>query len=57
MRAAVAGGRLDAERLESYLKLQAELRALELREDPLKRRAERGRHRAAFKSLRNPKRG
>ena len=35
--------RLDPERLASYLKLQAELRALEIREDPLKRRAERGR--------------
>jgi ribosome biogenesis GTPase / thiamine phosphate phosphatase len=58
VRAAVADGRLDSARLDSYLKLQAELRALEIREDPLKRRAERGRHRAAFKSLRhNPKRG
>jgi ribosome biogenesis GTPase len=58
VRAAVAEGRLDAARLDSYLKLQAELRALEIREDPLKRRAERGRWRAAFKSARqNPKRG
>ncbi len=56
--AAVAHGRLDAARLESYLKLAAELRALEIREDPLKRRAEVGRYRAAFKSLRkSPKRG
>ena len=57
VRAAVADGRLDPARLESYLKLQAELRALEVREDPLKRRAERGRHRAAFKAQRQPKRG
>ena len=57
VRAAEADGRLPPERLASYLKLQAELRALELRDDPLKRRAERGRHRAAFKSLRSPKRG
>jgi ribosome biogenesis GTPase len=57
VRAAVADGRLDSARLESYLKLQAELRALEIREDPLKRRAERGRHRAAFKAQRQPKRG
>ena len=45
------------ERLASYLKLQAELRALEIREDPLKRRAERGRWKAIHKSLRQPKRG
>jgi ribosome biogenesis GTPase / thiamine phosphate phosphatase len=58
VRAAVAADRLDAARLDSYLKLHAELRALEIREDPLKRRAERGRWRAAFKSARhNPKRG
>ena len=58
VRAAVADGSLDAARLESFLKLQAELRSLEIREDPLKRRAEVGRWRAAFKSVRkNPKRG
>jgi ribosome biogenesis GTPase len=57
VRAAVADGRLDPARLDSYLKLQAELRSLEVREDPLKRRAERGRHRAAFKAQRQPKRG
>jgi ribosome biogenesis GTPase len=58
VRAAVALGSLDPARLDSYLKLQAELRALEIREDPLKRRAERGRWRATFKSMRhNPKRG
>ena len=56
VRAAVAAGRLDADRLESYLKLSAELRALEVREDPLKRRAERGRYRAAMKAQRHSKR-
>jgi ribosome biogenesis GTPase / thiamine phosphate phosphatase len=58
VRAAVEEGALDPARLESYRKLAAELRSLEIREDPLKRRAEVGRHRAAFKSMRkNPKRG
>jgi ribosome biogenesis GTPase len=57
VRAAVEQGRLDAARLESFLKLQAELRSLEIREDPLKRRAQVGRWRAAFKSARKPKRG
>jgi ribosome biogenesis GTPase / thiamine phosphate phosphatase len=57
VRTAVAEGRLAPERLASYLKLQAELRALEVREDPLKRRAERGRWKAIYKSLRQPKRG
>ena len=57
VRAAVADERLAAARLASYLKLQAELRALEIREDPLKRRAERGRIEGRHKSLRQPKRG
>jgi len=57
VRAAVEERRLDPARLASYLKLQAELRALEIREDPLKRRAERGRWKAIYKSLRQPKRG
>ena len=57
MRAAVEDGRLAPARLASYLKLQAELRALEIREDPLKRREERGRWKAIHKSLRQPKRG
>jgi ribosome biogenesis GTPase len=57
VRAAVDARRLDPARLASYLKLQAELRALERREDPLKRRAERGRWKAIHKSLRQPKRG
>jgi ribosome biogenesis GTPase / thiamine phosphate phosphatase len=56
VRAAVADGRLDSERLDSYLKLQAEVRSLEIREDPLQRRAERGRYRSVFKAQRNPKR-
>ena len=41
VRAAVAEQRLDPARLDSFLKLQAELRSLEVREDPLKRREER----------------
>ncbi|HVO09661.1 MAG TPA: ribosome small subunit-dependent GTPase A [Vicinamibacteria bacterium] len=55
VRAAVAEGRLDPLRLDSFLKLQAELRALEVREDPLERRQERGRWKAAHKSLRKGK--
>jgi len=55
VRAAVAEGRLEAARLDSFLKLQAELRALEVREDPLKRREERGRWKAVHKSLRKGK--
>jgi ribosome biogenesis GTPase len=59
VRAAVADGRLDPLRLASYQKLQAELRALEIREDPLKRRAKRARWKAIHKSLRDapPRRG
>ena len=57
VRAAIAEGRLEEARLGSYLKLQAELRALEIREDPLKRREERGRWKAIYKSLRQTKRG
>jgi ribosome biogenesis GTPase len=56
VRAAVEEGRLDPARFESFRKLVAELRALEIREDPLKRRAERGRWRAIHKSLRHGKR-
>jgi ribosome biogenesis GTPase len=52
VRAAVAEGRLDPARLESFLKLQAELRSLEVREDPVKRREERGRWKSIHKSLR-----
>jgi ribosome biogenesis GTPase len=57
VRAAVEQGRLAAARLASFLKLQAELRAMEVREDPLKRREERSRWKAIHKSLRQPKRG
>jgi ribosome biogenesis GTPase len=56
VRAAVDEGRLDPLRLESLRKLQAELRALEVREDPLKRREERSRWKAIHKSLRDSKR-
>jgi ribosome biogenesis GTPase len=57
VREAVEEGRLDPARLSSFRKLQAELRAHETREDPLKRREERGRWKAIHKSLRQPKRG
>jgi ribosome biogenesis GTPase len=55
VRAAVEEGRLDASRLDSFRKLQAELRALEIREDPFKRREERSRWKAIYKSLRQGK--
>jgi ribosome biogenesis GTPase len=52
VRAAVEAGGLERRRLESYLKLHAELRALEVREDPFLRREERSRWKAIHKSLR-----
>jgi hypothetical protein len=55
--AAGVAGRLDPARLGSFRKLQAELRALQIRTDPLERRKERGRWKAAYKSLRQTKRG
>jgi ribosome biogenesis GTPase len=55
VQAAVAEGRLPAARIASFQKLQAELRALEVREDPLKRREERSRWKAIHKSLRQTK--
>ncbi len=55
VRAAVEAAQLDAARLDSFRKLQAELRALEIREDPLKRREERSRWKAIHKSLRSPR--
>jgi ribosome biogenesis GTPase len=55
VRAAVESGEMPAERLASYQKLRAELRALEIREDPLRRREERGRWRAIHKTLRTHK--
>jgi ribosome biogenesis GTPase len=57
VRAAVGEGRLDPARLASFHKLQAELRALEAREDPFKRREERSRWKAIHKSLRHGKPG
>jgi ribosome biogenesis GTPase len=56
VRAAVDEARLDPARLASYQKLRAELRALEVREDPLKRRAERSKWKAVYKSMRHAKR-
>ena len=52
VRAAVEEGRLGAARLGSFHKLQAELRAMDIREDPLKRREERNRWKAIHKSMR-----
>jgi ribosome biogenesis GTPase len=58
VQAAVGEGRLDTARLASYHKLQAEMRSVELREDPLKRREERARWKAIHKSMRkDEKRG
>jgi ribosome biogenesis GTPase len=54
---AVGAGRLDAARLESFRRLQAELRALEIREDPFKRREERSRWKAIHKAMRHPRKG
>ena len=56
VRAAAEAGRLDSARLDSFLKLQAELHAQEIRDDPLKRQEERGRWKAIHKSLRHGKR-
>jgi ribosome biogenesis GTPase len=53
VRTAVEEGRLAPARLESFRRLQAEARALETREDPLKRREERSRWKAIHKSLRH----
>jgi ribosome biogenesis GTPase len=53
VRAAVEANELSAERLASYQKLRAELRALETRDDPLLQREERGRWRAIYKSLKH----
>ncbi len=57
VRAAVEGGRLDPARLDSYLRLTAELRALEIREDPLRRRQERARWKSIHKSMRRDSEG
>jgi ribosome biogenesis GTPase len=52
VRAAVEDGRLAGPRLASFHRLRAEVRAMEIREDPLKRREERSRWKAIHKSLR-----
>ena len=52
VRAAIADGRLDAERFESYRKLQRELRWLEIRHDARARSDERKRWRAINKEAR-----
>ncbi|HXK11408.1 MAG TPA: ribosome small subunit-dependent GTPase A [Vicinamibacteria bacterium] len=57
VRAAVEDGRLPSDRLASFHKLRAELRAMEVREDPLRRREERNRWKAVHKAMRHPKRG
>ena len=58
VRAAVEAGELPEERLASYHKLRAELRSLEVREDPLLRREEVARWRSIIKSVKkNPPRG
>jgi ribosome biogenesis GTPase len=51
VRAAVEAGELPEARLASYHKLQAELRSLEVREDPLLQREERARWRSILKSV------
>jgi ribosome biogenesis GTPase len=50
VRAAVEGGRLPEERLASYQKLRAELRALRIREDPELQREQRARWRALHRA-------
>ena len=59
VQAAVDAGEIDASRLESFHKLGAEVRSVEVREDPLKRREERSRWKAIHKSMRHgpPKSG
>jgi ribosome biogenesis GTPase len=52
VRAAVDEGTLASERLASFHKLRAELRSLEVREDPELQKAERARWRSIHKSLR-----
>jgi len=57
VQAAVASGELSEERLASYRKLRAELRSLEIRNDPELQRAENARWRAIHKSVKaHPKR-
>ena len=51
VRAAVEAGKLAEARLASYHKLRAELRSLDVREDPLLQREERARWRSILKSV------
>lgn len=53
VRGAVEAGAVPPERLSSYLKLRSELRAVEIREDPLRQREEKARWRPVHKALRN----
>jgi len=55
VRAAISDGSLSAERFESYLKLQRELRALELRKDARLRSEARKEWRRRHRSMRNVK--
>lgn len=55
VQAAIANGSLDAERFESYLKLQRELRALELKKDARLRSEARKEWRRRHRELRNVK--
>jgi ribosome biogenesis GTPase len=58
VRAAVEAGELPGARLASFQKLQAELRSLEIRDDPLLQREEKARWRSIMSSLkRHPPRG
>jgi hypothetical protein len=54
----VEAGELPGARLASFQKLQAELRSLEIRDDPLLQREEKARWRSIMSSLkRHPPRG
>jgi ribosome biogenesis GTPase len=55
VQAAIADGSLDAERFDSYLKLQRELRALELKKDARLRSEARKEWRRRNRSYRNVK--
>jgi ribosome biogenesis GTPase len=55
VRAAIAGGSLEAERFDSYLKLQRELRALELKKDARLRSETRKEWRRRHREMRNVK--
>jgi ribosome biogenesis GTPase len=55
VRAAIADGSLDPERFDSYLKLQRELRALELKKDARLRSEARKEWRRRHREMRNVK--